>query len=249
MVMSRGTEGRAHYGRHSEFRTKSRSRRHGDETLNTLGRGHVQHGLRGHSELHQAWSAAGIVGRTSGRANHSGASAGVRDTLGDPDCDDLRVSHPEAGAQPLGEHRCSGNHHRVRSRRRVAGSSLRVLRDRRSLVHGADRLVRLDAAQLRNRLRKSDICLNDYPIDVRADCPERSSRGWAALTILLIKFLALIPHFFVLVFLGIAQFFVALIAQVAVVINGEYPPGMFAFVTGVLRWGTPVTKANMPGGY
>ena len=85
------------------------------------------------------------------------------------------------------------------------------------------------------------MALKDYPIDVRADHPERSSRGWAALTILLIKFLALIPHFFVLIFLGIAQFFVALIAQVAVVINGEYPAGMFAFVTGVLRWGTRVS--------
>ncbi len=84
------------------------------------------------------------------------------------------------------------------------------------------------------------MALSDYPIDVRVDYPERSSRGWAALTILLIKFLALIPHFFILIFLGIAEFFVALIAQVAVVINGEYPPGMFAFVTGVLRWGTRV---------
>src|SRR5450756_2065259 len=85
------------------------------------------------------------------------------------------------------------------------------------------------------------MALNDYPINVRADYPERSSRGWAALTILLIKFLALIPHFFLLIFLGIAQFFVALVAQVAVVINGEYPPGMFAFVTGVLRWVTRVS--------
>jgi hypothetical protein len=84
------------------------------------------------------------------------------------------------------------------------------------------------------------MALNDYPIDVRANYPERSSRGWAALTILLIKFIALIPHFFVLIFLGIAQFFVALVAQVAVVINGEYPPGMFAFVAGVLRWDTRV---------
>jgi Domain of unknown function (DUF4389)/Protein of unknown function (DUF2510) len=83
--------------------------------------------------------------------------------------------------------------------------------------------------------------LNDYPIDLRADYPERSSRGWAALTILLLKFLALIPHFFVLIFLGIAQFVVALVAQVAVVISGEYPAGMFAFVAGVLRWGTRVT--------
>ncbi len=81
---------------------------------------------------------------------------------------------------------------------------------------------------------------NDYPIDVRAEYPERSSRGWAVLTILLIKFLALIPQFFVLVFLGIAQFFVALVAQVVVAVNGEYPPGMFDFVVGVLRWGTRV---------
>jgi Domain of unknown function (DUF4389)/Protein of unknown function (DUF2510) len=84
------------------------------------------------------------------------------------------------------------------------------------------------------------MALNDYPIDVRVDYPERSSRGWAALTILLIKFLALIPHFFILIFLGIAQFFVALIAQVAVAVSGEYPPGMFEFVAGVLRWGTRV---------
>ena len=82
--------------------------------------------------------------------------------------------------------------------------------------------------------------VNDYPIDVRADYPERSLRGWAALTILLIKFIALIPHFFVLIFLGIAQFFVALVAQIAVAINGEYPSGMFDFVAGVLRWDTRV---------
>jgi len=81
---------------------------------------------------------------------------------------------------------------------------------------------------------------SDYPIDVRVAYPERSSRGWAALTILLIKFLALIPHFFALLFLGIAQFFVALVAQVAVAASGEYPAGMFDFVAGVLRWGTRV---------
>jgi len=80
-----------------------------------------------------------------------------------------------------------------------------------------------------------------YPIDIRADYSEHSSRGWAALTIVLVKLLALIPHFFVLIFLGIAQFFVALVAQVAVVVNGEYPQGMFDFVTGVLRWSTRVT--------
>jgi len=81
----------------------------------------------------------------------------------------------------------------------------------------------------------------DYPVDFRADYPARSSRGWAVLTILLIKFIALIPHLVILVFLGIAQAVVTLIAQVVVAIKGEYPEGMFRFVEGVLRWNTRVT--------
>jgi hypothetical protein len=82
--------------------------------------------------------------------------------------------------------------------------------------------------------------LVDYPVDFRADQPARSSRLWAVLTIFLIKFLALIPHFFLLVFLGIAQWVVALVAQIVVAVRGEYPPGMFRFVVGVQRWGTRV---------
>jgi hypothetical protein len=83
--------------------------------------------------------------------------------------------------------------------------------------------------------------LSDYPIDVRFDYPPRSSRGWAALTIVLVKFLALLPHVFVLFFLDIAQMVVAFVAQLAVAVTGEYPPGMFAFVAGVLRWNTRVS--------
>lgn len=81
----------------------------------------------------------------------------------------------------------------------------------------------------------------DYPIDLRAERPQVSSRGWAALTILLIKFFALIPHYFLLFFLDIAQVLVAFVAQFAVAIYGEYPQGMFDFVTGVLRWNTRVS--------
>jgi hypothetical protein len=81
----------------------------------------------------------------------------------------------------------------------------------------------------------------DYPVDVRADYPERSSRGWAALTIFWIKFFALIPHGVVLIFLGIAQWAVAFVAQFVVAFRGEYPAGMHGFVTGVLRWQTRVT--------
>jgi hypothetical protein len=82
----------------------------------------------------------------------------------------------------------------------------------------------------------------DYPADLRADYPQRSSRGWAALTILLIKLIALIPHIFLLIFLGIAQWIVAFIAQFVVAFKGEYPAGMHEFVTGVLRWGTRVAS-------
>jgi Domain of unknown function (DUF4389) len=84
------------------------------------------------------------------------------------------------------------------------------------------------------------MAIGDYPADFRAEYPASSSRGWAALTILLIKFLALIPHVFVLVFLGIAQWVVAFIAQLVVAFKGEYPAGMHDFVTGVLRWSTRV---------
>ncbi len=83
--------------------------------------------------------------------------------------------------------------------------------------------------------------LSDYPIDVRFDYPPRSSRGWAALTIIFVKFLALLPHGFILFFLDIAQLAVAFVAQLVVAVTGEYPPRMFAFVAGVLRWNTRVS--------
>jgi len=79
-----------------------------------------------------------------------------------------------------------------------------------------------------------------YPADVRADYPERSSRLWAVLTIFWIKLFAIIPHGIILIFLGIAQWIVAFIAQFVVAFKGEYPAGMHEFVTGVLRWQTRV---------
>ena len=37
--------------------------------------------------------------------------------------------------------------------------------------------------------------VTDYPVDLRAQYPERSSRGWAVCTIIIvIKLLALLPH-------------------------------------------------------
>jgi hypothetical protein len=52
----------------------------------------------------------------------------------------------------------------------------------------------------------------------------------------LIKWLLVIPHFVVLVFLWVAGFVVVLLAWFAILFTGRYPRGMFTFVEGVLRW-------------
>ncbi len=88
------------------------------------------------------------------------------------------------------------------------------------------------------------MALNDYPIDVRFDYPQQSSRLWAVfsniLILAIVKVLALLPHLIVVAVLSIVQVIVAFVAQIVVAATGEYPPGMFDFVAGVLRWRTRV---------
>lgn len=52
----------------------------------------------------------------------------------------------------------------------------------------------------------------------------------------LVKWFLAIPHIIVLCFLGVASFFVLIIAWFAILFTGKYPRGMFDFVEGVLRW-------------
>jgi len=52
----------------------------------------------------------------------------------------------------------------------------------------------------------------------------------------LIKWFLAIPHGIVLIFLGIAAFVSVVIAWFAILFTGRYPPGLFDFVVGVLRW-------------
>ena len=52
----------------------------------------------------------------------------------------------------------------------------------------------------------------------------------------LVKWLAAIPHYIVLIFLDIAAVVVVIIAWFAILFTGRYPRGMFDFVVGVLRW-------------
>ncbi len=56
----------------------------------------------------------------------------------------------------------------------------------------------------------------------------------------LVKWFLAIPHYFVLLFLGIGAFFAVIIAWFAIVFTGRYPQGLFDFVVGVGRWGLRV---------
>ena len=52
----------------------------------------------------------------------------------------------------------------------------------------------------------------------------------------LVKWLLAIPHLIVLYFLGIAVFFVAIVAFFAVLFTGKWPEGLRDFVVGFARW-------------
>jgi len=52
----------------------------------------------------------------------------------------------------------------------------------------------------------------------------------------LVKWILAIPHFIVLLFLGIASWVVVIIAWFAILFTGNYPKGLFEFIVNVLRW-------------
>jgi hypothetical protein len=76
----------------------------------------------------------------------------------------------------------------------------------------------------------------DYPVHLDVDRQEEYSRFMP-----LIKWLLAIPHFLVLIVLGIGAYFVILISFFAVLFTGRYPPGMFDYMVGVHRWALRVT--------
>jgi hypothetical protein len=72
---------------------------------------------------------------------------------------------------------------------------------------------------------------SSYPLQLTGELAPQLSRGlW------LVKWLLAIPHFIVLVVLGIVAFFVVIIAWFAILFTGRYPRGLFDFVVGVIRW-------------
>ncbi len=75
-----------------------------------------------------------------------------------------------------------------------------------------------------------------YPVTYEVDYPEQLNR-WLPL----IKWLLVIPHYLVLIALGIAASVVWVIAFFAILFTAGYPRGLFDFFVGVTRWNNRVT--------
>ena len=70
-----------------------------------------------------------------------------------------------------------------------------------------------------------------YPVRVDADLDPHISR-W----LWLVKWFLAIPHYIVLAFLWMAFVVASAVAFFAIAFTGRYPPGLFEFNVGVLRW-------------
>jgi hypothetical protein len=70
-----------------------------------------------------------------------------------------------------------------------------------------------------------------YPAAVEISYPTELNR-WLPL----VKWLLVFPHLFVLAFVGIGAFFVAIYAFFAVLFTGRWPRGAFDFLVGTIRW-------------
>ncbi|MFP4460425.1 MAG: DUF4389 domain-containing protein [Candidatus Zixiibacteriota bacterium] len=57
----------------------------------------------------------------------------------------------------------------------------------------------------------------------------------------LIKWFLAIPHYIVLIFLGIIAFFMIVISWFAIIFTGKYPRSFFNFIEGYMRWSIRVT--------
>ena len=83
---------------------------------------------------------------------------------------------------------------------------------------------------------------NDDPssVGLTIPYPKQSSRGWAIMTIIPIKMLALLPQMIVFLFVMLAMAMVWFQSQIVVLFTGRFPAGMHGFVVGVMRWTTRI---------
>jgi hypothetical protein len=81
-----------------------------------------------------------------------------------------------------------------------------------------------------------------YPVEVEFDPDTRINQLWGIPILgILVRSLLAIPHYFVLAFLGIAVYFVVLVAWIAVLVNGRYPQVGYDIVGGFFRWSMRVS--------
>jgi hypothetical protein len=71
---------------------------------------------------------------------------------------------------------------------------------------------------------------------VRLNFPYPDAEHDLARGLPLVKWLLAIPHYIVLIFLTIGAVFAAIFAWFAILFTGRYPPALFAYIEGVLRW-------------
>jgi hypothetical protein len=82
-----------------------------------------------------------------------------------------------------------------------------------------------------------------YPLTLNVPRPEKQSRltNFPVGIGSFIRFILAIPHFVVLMLLGLVAGVVGLIASFGILFTGNYPKGLFDFVLGVQRWGVNVS--------
>jgi hypothetical protein len=80
----------------------------------------------------------------------------------------------------------------------------------------------------------------DEQQSVKLDFPYPDARNGLNRWLPLVKWLLAIPHYVILIFLGLAAFVAVIVAWFAILFTGRYPRGIFDFVEGVLRWSNRV---------
>jgi hypothetical protein len=71
-----------------------------------------------------------------------------------------------------------------------------------------------------------------YPVRVEGSVDPASLSRW----LWLVKWLLLVPHFVVLLFLWLGFYLAVVVAFFAILVTGRYPKVLFDFAVGVLRW-------------
>ena len=78
---------------------------------------------------------------------------------------------------------------------------------------------------------------SDYPVDVRFTPEGPIGRYWGIPVIgHLVRYLLILPHLFVLLFLGIAALLLSLVTWIPLLATGRYPGWGYTVVGGYLRW-------------